>query len=70
MNEQRQQREAGLVRCLWESAWASMQTVRELQDRLVASRARQMFDMEVQVQGEIISDRGVRFLEEVGERLM
>jgi hypothetical protein len=47
-----------------------MQTVRELQDRLVASRARQMFDMEVQVQGEIISDRGVRFLEEVGERLM
>lgn len=51
------------------AAVVALDMVRGLQDRLVASQIREMFDVELQVQGEIISDRGKRFLEEVAEWL-
>jgi GNAT superfamily N-acetyltransferase len=63
-------RNRGLSRMLAESAAVvALELIRELQARLIASGVRGTFDVVLPVQGEIISEGGLRFLNEVGKWL-
>jgi len=63
-------RRRGLSCMLAESAAVvALELIRELQARLIASGVRATCDVELQVQGEIISEGGLRFLSEVGKWL-